>query len=249
MAVKDLILPENSNAPEKSVKNFHNFDIAFAESATQTHDFYIENNALKQKLKILETENENLLHEKNQLIENVKYWKNIAEQYNKVGEFPKFFANKDFQKSAQKNYKCDHCEKSFDTNSTLKRHVKNVHKSIKYHKCEICDKEFHNKFTYLSHFNSVHILGQKSENEIKKEFCDYENSNENTNVVPLEEINFKVEIKDEVIEQNIIEQNKILNKDPLSLKITRKPPQTQCTEGRLNLNFLAHPYRVAFLNH
>ena len=51
--------------------------------------------------------------------------------------------------------KCDICNKLFSNKSNLRKHIKNIHKKIKF-KCEICDKEFSQKDNLLSHKRNIH---------------------------------------------------------------------------------------------
>ena len=39
-------------------------------------------------------------------------------------------------------YKCEICDKEFNKNDELKKHIKNVHDIVNEHHCNICQKRF-----------------------------------------------------------------------------------------------------------
>ena len=63
-----------------------------------------------------------------------------------------------------KNFKCTHCDKAFEVNSKLKRHVDEVHlKKIKV-TCDKCEKVLGSEATLKNHNEIVH--------EFKSSSCD-----------------------------------------------------------------------------
>ena len=53
--------------------------------------------------------------------------------------------------------KCDICDKAFNNQQTLEKHVKCVHEDMKIHTCENCEKTFNNKGNLKAHFDAVHL--------------------------------------------------------------------------------------------
>ena len=51
--------------------------------------------------------------------------------------------------------KFDICYKLFSSQLNLRKHIKNIHKKIKF-KCEICGKEFSQEDNLLSHKRYIH---------------------------------------------------------------------------------------------
>ena len=82
---------------------------------------------------------------------------------------------KDHEKIVHKhirNYKCDHCQKSFGRNPELTRHIEEIHEKVKY-KCDVCSKTISSK-SYLIHHKRMHLSnGQRFEcKECEKEYKD-----------------------------------------------------------------------------
>ena len=54
-----------------------------------------------------------------------------------------------------RNYKCDHCQKSFGRKPELERHIEARHQMVKY-KCDVCSSVFTSK-SYLTHHKRKHL--------------------------------------------------------------------------------------------
>ena len=66
----------------------------------------------------------------------------------------------------EKEYKCEHCGKSFLAKFKMKRHMRDVHYEIKEFKCKLCGKSFSQKIHLNNHFKSIHC-------KVKNHKCDY----------------------------------------------------------------------------
>jgi uncharacterized Zn-finger protein len=62
-------------------------------------------------------------------------------------------------------FRCDQCEFTYTTKSTLKQHIKSVHDKIKDHECDLCDYTCSHKGVLNQHIKSVH-------DKIKDHECD-----------------------------------------------------------------------------
>ena len=74
----------------------------------------------------------------------------------------KFKHDKNFVK-----IKCDQCSESFAQKSRLKRHIDDVHKSLKNHKCKNCQKTYKRRESLAEHVKIIH-----ESNGIKLLSCD-----------------------------------------------------------------------------
>ena len=54
-----------------------------------------------------------------------------------------------------RNFKCDHCQKSFGRKPELERHIEARHQMVKY-KCDVCSSVFTSK-SYLTHHKRKHL--------------------------------------------------------------------------------------------
>ena len=55
-----------------------------------------------------------------------------------------------------KDYNCEHCDKSFSQTSDLKRHIHTIHEGHKDYKCESCGKSFSQAGELKRHIHTVH---------------------------------------------------------------------------------------------
>ena len=56
----------------------------------------------------------------------------------------------------KKKIPCPHCHKSYSSNSSLKKHIKDVHLRLKPFKCDVCGESFAEKKTLDRHKASQH---------------------------------------------------------------------------------------------
>ena len=67
--------------------------------------------------------------------------------------------------------KRDICNKQFSNQSNSRKHIKNIHKKIKF-KCEICGKKFSQKDNLQRHKKAVHSRSSEFECPVcEKKFC------------------------------------------------------------------------------
>ena len=72
-----------------------------------------------------------------------------------------------------RNYKCNDCEKKFETPSKLKRHIDAVHEKIQNFKCDACEKSVSQKHHLKSHICHKYIPKQ---NKTGQKFISSENN-------------------------------------------------------------------------
>lgn len=57
----------------------------------------------------------------------------------------------------EENLKCEYCDKYFDKNNVLKRHLREKHFNGNLYKCNMCTVSFVRKEWLLRHLKSVHF--------------------------------------------------------------------------------------------
>ena len=74
-----------------------------------------------------------------------------------------------FHDDVKREYKCQDCEKVYNSKSSLGLHHNTVHRKMRY-KCDICDYEATQKSHLNSHKKSIHEGIKYQCNECEKEF-------------------------------------------------------------------------------
>ena len=86
-------------------------------------------------------------------------WKNLYQKY----LYQRTCAGRSWKNTP---YACDHCERSFGLEWSLKTHISSIHKKAK---CDECNQEFSNSFMLKRHKAKVH--GTKSSAAYQCDFC------------------------------------------------------------------------------
>ena len=60
------------------------------------------------------------------------------------------------------NYKCEICEKRFQTNQKKNQHIRNVHGEVKTFICNVCNRIFGRKEQLTLHLKNYHQEGQRN---------------------------------------------------------------------------------------
>jgi KRAB domain-containing zinc finger protein len=68
------------------------------------------------------------------------------------------------------DFQCDHCDKVFTRNTTLKDHINAIHNKIKRYCCDLCDYSAYYRTSLNRHSKDVHLGGNKE--EFKCDHCD-----------------------------------------------------------------------------
>ena len=95
----------------------------------------------------------------------------------------------------KKIHKCEQCNKTFDRNNMVKRHIETVHKGKLKRPCEKCGKIFSDKYALTKHINDVH---EKYKNykcrHCKKSFAQAVNLKHHIKIVHEKKWNYKCKI-------------------------------------------------------
>ena len=158
--------------------NFENDDLFDSQSgsdfeiADEKEDLFKESENLPFKQELDDTEFDDKKYEYDGLLDDSKQKLVKVEAFEEIQSLNEISIQ---EKSKDKSFTCEKCEKVFNRLSSLKRHIEITHEGLKKHQCFVCSR----KFGYASHLKD-HMTRAHKDIDIKEDIKGNDNEESDT---------------------------------------------------------------------